>query len=62
VSPAWDPWLSGIALAVLAALGLWVRRRFENRDDDGSLPTPPAKPHHHPVVHDDGDDEDRTPA
>lgn len=62
VRGAYDPWLSGAALLVLAVLGLWIRRKFENRDADGPPTPPPAGPRPRATPPDDADDEDRTPA
>jgi hypothetical protein len=62
VRGAYDPWLSGAALLVLALLGLWIRRKFEKRDDDGPPAVPPDRPPGGSAPHDESDDEDRTPA
>jgi hypothetical protein len=42
VRGAFDPWLSGIALLVLAVVGLAIRRRFEAREDEGPPPAGPG--------------------
>jgi len=61
VRGAYDPWLSGAALVVLAVLGLWIRRKFERREPDGPPPpTPPQPPRGHAAS--DDDEDDRTPA
>jgi len=61
VRGAFDPWLSGAALVVLAVLGLWIRRKFERREPDGPPPpTSPEPPRGHAAS--DDDEDDRTPA
>ncbi len=60
VRGAYDPWLSGAALVVLALLGLWIRRKFERREPDGPPPPTSPPPRGHAVG--DDDEDDRTPA